>query len=147
RCDKALLISMLEMVINGVSTRKVTKVIEELCGESVSRSMVSNLTKKLDPIVNEWATRPLNVMSFRYVYVDAMYIKVREHHKIVSKAVYIALGVNENNKREILGLKIDHSESETSWYDFFESLKSRGFQSPKLIISDAHAGLKAAIQK
>jgi transposase-like protein len=147
RCDKALVISMLEMVINGVSTRKVTKVIEELCGESVSRSMVSNLTKKLDPIVNEWATRPLNVMSFRYVYVDAMYIKVREHHKIVSKAVYIALGINENNKREILGLKIDHSESETSWYDFFESLKSRGFQSPKLIISDAHAGLKAAIQK
>lgn len=147
RCDKALLISMLEMVVNGVSTRKVTKIVEELCGESVSKSMVSNLTKKLDPIVNEWANRPLNVKYFNYIYVDAMYIKVREHHKIVSKAVYIALGVNEKNQREILGLKVDHSESETSWYDFFESMKSRGLQSPKLVISDAHAGLKSAIMK
>lgn len=138
---------MLEMVVNGVSTRKVTKIVEELCGESVSKSMVSNLTKKLDPIVNEWANRPLNVKYFNYIYVDAMYIKVREHHKIVSKAVYIALGVNEKNQREILGLKVDHSESETSWYDFFESMKSRGLQSPKLVISDAHAGLKSAIMK
>lgn len=147
RCDKALLISMLEMVVNGVSTRKVTKIVEELCGESVSRSMVSNLTKKLDPVVHEWANRPLNVMYFPYIYVDAMYIKVREHNKVVSKAVYIAIGVNEKNKREILGLKVDHSESETSWYQFFESLKSRGLQSPKLVISDAHSGLKSAIQK
>lgn len=147
RCDQALLISMLEMVINGVSTRKVTKIMEELCGESVSKSMVSNLTKKLDPIVNEWSNRPLNVMYFRYIFVDAMYIKVREYNKVVSKAVYIALGINEQNKREILGLKVDHSESETNWNDFFESLKSRGLQSPRLIISDAHKGLKAAIPK
>src|SRR5690606_12390348 len=91
--------------------------------------------------------RPLNVMSFRYVYVDAMYIKVREYDKVVSKAVYIAVGVNEKNKREILGLKVDHSESKMSWYEFFESLKSRGLQSPRLVISDAHQGLKAAIQK
>jgi putative transposase len=147
RCDQALLLSMLEMVVNGVSTRKVTKIMEELCGESVSKSLVSNLTKKLDPIVNEWASRPLNVMYFPYVYVDAMYIKVREHHKVVSKAVYIAIGVNEKNKREIIGLKVDHSESKENWYDFFQSLKSRGLQSPKLVISDAHAGLKAAIAK
>lgn len=147
RCDKALLISMLEMVVNGVSTRRVTKITEELCGESVSKSMVSTLTKKLDPVVNQWANRPLNTMYFHYIYVDAMYIKVREHNKVVSKAVYIAVGVNENNKREVIGLKVDHSESETSWYDFFESLKSRGLQSPKLVISDAHAGLKAAISK
>lgn len=147
RCDKALLLSMLEMVVNGVSTRKVTKIMEELCGESVSKSMVSNLTKKLDPLVNDWANRPLNVMYFPYLFVDAMYIKVREHNKVVSKAVYIAMGVNEQNKREIIGLKVDHSESETSWREFFESLKSRGLQSPKLIISDAHQGLKAAITK
>lgn len=147
RRDKALVLSMLEMVVNGVSTRKVTKIMEELCGESVSKSMVSNLTKKLDPVVNEWATRPLNVMTFQYMYVDAMYIKVRENHRIVSKAVYIALGVNQNNKREIIGLKVDHSESKTSWAEFFESLKSRGLQSPKLVISDAHEGLKAAISK
>ncbi|WP_066263701.1 IS256 family transposase [Heyndrickxia acidicola] len=147
RCDKALLLSMLEMVVNGVSTRKVTKIMEELCGESISKSMVSNLTKKLDPLVNDWANRPLNVMYFPYLFVDAMYIKVREHNKVVSKAVYIAMGVNEQNKREIIGLKVDHSESETNWREFFESLKSRGLQSPKLIISDAHQGLKAAITK
>lgn len=147
RCDKALLLSMLEMVVNGVSTRKVTKIMEELCGESVSKSMVSNLTQKLDPVVNDWANRPLNVMHFRYVYVDAMYIKVREDQKVVSKAVYVALGINNENKREVIGLKVDHAESETSWYEFFESLKSRGLQSPRLVISDAHAGLKAAIPK
>lgn len=147
RCDQAILLSMLEMVVNGVSTRKVTKITEELCGEAVSKSMVSTLTKKLDPIVNEWAQRPLNLMIFRYVYVDAMYIKVRENNKVVSKAVYIAVGINEKNKREILGLKVDHSESESNWYEFLESLKSRGIQSPNLVISDAHKGLKNAIQK
>ena len=74
-------------VIEGVSTRKVTKIVEELCGESASRSMVSNLTKKLDPIVGEWASRPLNTIYYPYIYVDAMYIKVREHKRVVSKAV------------------------------------------------------------
>lgn len=147
RRDKAIVLSMLEMVVNGVSTRKVTQIMKELCGKSVSKSLVSNLTKELDPIVNEWANRPLNVMYYKYIFVDAMYIKVREHDKVVSKAVYIALGVNEQNKREIIGLKVDHSESKSSWEDFFESLKSRGLQSPKLVISDAHKGLKAAIAK
>jgi len=147
RQDKALLISMLEMVVNGVSTRKVTKITEELCGKSVSKSFVSNLTKQLDPIVNKWATSPLNVMSFKYMFVDAMYIKVRENHKVVSKAVYIAVGVNKNNKREILGLKVGQAESKENWSDFFESLRARGFQSPRLIISDAHKGLKAAISE
>lgn len=147
RCDKALLISILEMVVNGVSTRKVTNIIEDMCGESVSKAMVSNLMKKLDPVIKEWAERPLGLMHFRYIYADAMYIKVREHHKVVSKAVYIAMGVNEQNKREILGLMVGHSESEANWSEFFKSLISRGLQSPKLIISDAHSGLKAAISK
>jgi len=147
RCDKALLISILEMVVNGVSTRKVTNIIEDLCGESVSKAMVSNLIKKLDPIVKEWAERPLSLMNFRYIYADAMYIKVRENQKVVSKAVYIAMGVNEKNKREILGLMVGHAESEANWSEFFKSLIARGLQSPKLVISDAHAGLKAAISK
>jgi len=146
RADQSLLLSMLEMVVNGVSTRKVTKVAEQLCGESVSKSFVSNLTKRLDPIVNEWASRPLNVTYFKYVFVDAMYIKVREHNKVVSKAVYVAIGVNEKNKREILGLSVNHSESKAAWTQFFDYLKSRGLQSPKLIISDAHEGLKNAIR-
>jgi len=145
RCDKAFLLSMLEMVINGVSTRKVTKIVEQLCGEKVSKSMVSELTKKLDPVVKEWSQRSLKHQYYNYIYVDAMYIKVREYHKVVSKAVYIALGVNSEDKREILGFKVANQESKETWNEFFKSLKARGLQSPKLIISDAHEGLRSAI--
>jgi len=147
RMDQTLILSLLEMVINGVSTRKVTKIVEQLCGESVSKSFVSSLTAKLDPIINEWANRPLNAQYFSYLYADAMYIKVREHHKVVSKAVYIMIGMNKQKKREIIGLKIDHVESYEAWQGFFKELKSRGLQSPKLVISDAHAGLKKAIER
>jgi len=75
RCDQALVLSILEMVINGVSTRKVTHIVEQLCGENISKSFVSSLTQKLDPIVNDWARRPLNTIYYPYVFVDAMYIK------------------------------------------------------------------------
>lgn len=147
RCDQALVLSMLEMVINGVSTRKVTHIVEQLCGESISKSFVSSLTQKLDPIVNAWAKRPLNTTYYPFLFVDAMYIKVREHQRIVSKAVYIATAITDKNKREILGLSVDHAESYESWSRFFQSLKSRGLQSPKLVISDAHQGLQKAIQR
>lgn len=147
RCEQAFMLSMLEMVVNGVSTRKVTKVVEQLCGESVSKSFVSSLTEKLDPVVNAWANRPLNVMYFPYVFVDAMYIKVRENQRVVSKAVYIATALNKNNQREILALMVDHAESFDNWSKFFQHLKSRGIQSPELVISDAHAGLKKAIAR
>ena len=147
RCDQAFLLSMTEMFINGVSTRNVSNIVKQLCGENVSKSMVSNLTKKLDPIVNEWANWPLNVYNYRYLFVDAMYIKVREYEKVVSKAVYIGLAVREDGKRDIVGLQVAHAESEENWSNFFDHLLSRGFRSPKLIISDAHTGLKTAIQK
>lgn len=147
RVDQTFILSMLEMVVNGVSTRKVKNIVKQLCGESVSKSFVSSLTEKLDPIVNKWANRPLNVEYFPYLYTDAMYIKVREHNKVVSKAVYIVTGMNKQKKREILGFKIDHVESYEAWQGFFQDLKSRGLQSPKLIISDAHAGLKKAIER
>lgn len=147
RVDQAFTLSMLEMVINGISTRKVTNIVEQLCGEGVSKSFVSSLTEKLDPIVNKWANRPLNEQYFPYLYADAMYIKVREHNKVVSKAVYIMTAMNEEKKREIIGLKIDHVESYEAWKSFFQELKSRGLQSPKLVISDAHAGLKKAIDR
>lgn len=147
RCEQALILSMIEMVVNGVSTRKVTKIVEELCGKGVSKSLVSNLTKSLDPIVNAWRERPLNTAHYEYLYVDAMYIKIREDNKIVSKSVHIACGVNKQGKREIIGLKINHAESIDSWSLFFEYLKSRGLQSPKLVISDAHAGLVTAIKQ
>jgi putative transposase len=147
RCDQALVLSMLEMVINGVSTRKVTHIVEQLCGEGISKSFVSSLTQKLDPIVNDWAKRPLNTVYYPFVFVDAMYIKVREHHRVVSKAVYIATALTEKNKREILGLSVDHAENYESWSHFLKQLKSRGLQSPKLVISDAHQGLQKAIQR
>ncbi|WP_286230797.1 IS256 family transposase [Neobacillus mesonae] len=147
RCDQALVLSMLEMVINGVSTRRVTHIVEQLCGENISKSFVSSLTQKLDPIINEWSKRPLNVMYYPYVFADAMYIKVREHNRVVSKAVYIATAITEKNRREILGLSVDHAEDFESWSRFFQSLKSRGLQSPKLVISDAHQGLQKAIQR
>lgn len=147
RCDQALLLSMTEMVINGVSTLKVTNIVKQLCGKSVSKSFVSNLTKKLDPIVNEWANRPLNTTNYRYLFLDAMYIKVREYDKVVSKAVYIALGVNDEGKREIIGLKISQAESKKNWSDFFDYLISRGLKSPRIVISDAHQGLRAAIEE
>ena len=147
RCDKAFLLSMLEMVINGVSTRKVTKIVEQLCGETVSKSMVSELTKKLDPVVKSWSQRSLEHQYYSYVYVDAMYIKVREYYRVVSKAVYIALGVNSQDKREIIGFKVAGTESKESWNQFFESLIIRGLQPPKIVISDAHEGLKSAIME
>jgi len=147
RCDQAFLLSMTEMFINGVSTRKVSNIVKQLCGENVSKSMVSNLTKKLDPVVKEWANRPLNVYHYRYLFVDAMYIKVRENDRVVSKAVYIGLAVRADGKRDIVGLQVAHAESEENWANFFDYLISRGFQSPKLIISDAHKGLRSAIQK
>lgn len=147
RCDQALVLSMLEMVINGVSTRKVTNIVEQLCGQTVSKSFVSDLTKKLDPMVNDWANRPLNEVFYPYLFVDAMYIKVRENNRVVSKAVYIATAIDTDGKRAILGLAVDHAESFENWSKFFQSLKSRGIQSPHLIISDAHEGLKKAIQR
>lgn len=147
RYDQAFVLSMLEMVVNGVSTRKVKNIVQQLCGETVSKSFVSSLTEKLDPVVNAWANRPLNVMYYPYIFVDAMYIKVREHNRVVSKAVYIATAINKHNEREILGLKVDHKESYEAWQQFFQYLQSRGLQSPKLIISDAHKGLKKAISE
>jgi len=147
RVDQAFILSMLEMVINGVSTRKVKHIVKQLCGESVSKSFVSSLTELLDPIVNQWANRPLNTKYYPYVFVDAMYIKVREHNRVVSKAVYIATAIDEENRREVLGLKVAQTESFEAWQSFFQHLQSRGLQSPKMVISDAHKGLKSAIAK
>lgn len=147
RSDQGFLLAMVEMVVNGVSTRKVKNVVEQLCGETVSKSFVSSLSEKLEPEVNEWAERSLNNEYFPYIFVDAMYIKVREHNKVVPKAVYIATALTEEGKRKVLGFTVDHEESYDSWRDFLKSLKGRGLQSPKLIISDAHEGLKKAIER
>lgn len=147
RMDQALVVCMAEMYVNGVSTRKITNVVETLFGKKVSKSLVSSFNKHLDPAVFEFKGRSLTHTNFRYIYVDAMYIKVRENHRSVSKAVYIAQGINDKNKCEIIGVMISDGESEANWSNFFVDLKARGLTTPKLIISDAHSGLKAAIRK
>lgn len=147
RQDQALIVMMLEMVVSGTSTRKVTKAVEQITGTPVSKSFVSSLMAQLDEVVNPWAKRPLNHQYYRYVYVDAMYIKVRENQRVVSKAVYIALGVDQEDKRDIIGLHIGDAESENNWSTFFQSLLSRGLQMPRLVVSDAHEGLKSAIRQ
>ncbi len=147
RNEKALLLTMLEMYINGVSTRKVSKVVETFCGKTYSKSFVSSLTKELDEEVNLWRNRELSSSRYPYLMVDVVYIKVRENHRVVSKACHIAIGINEKGNREIIGLQISGGESETTWSSFFEYLKQRGLKGVKMVISDAHTGLVKSIKK
>ncbi|WP_182672471.1 IS256 family transposase, partial [Mammaliicoccus sciuri] len=146
RSDQSLILAMTEAYINGVSTRNVNKIVESLTGKSVSKSTVSSVIKNLDPEIKEWAGRPIVSHQYKYVFVDAMHIKVRENNKIVSKGVYIAMGINENRKRDIIGFKISNQESELAWSEFFEDLRMRGLTTPELIISDAHSGLIKSIK-
>lgn len=147
RNEKALLTSMLEMYISGVSTRKVSQIVQELCGKEISKSFVSNLTKQLDPMVKEWQNRSLSQTSFPFVMVDVLYIKVREEHRVVSKSCHIALGITAEGEREIIGLMIQNGESEDTWSAFFDYLQRRGLHGTELVISDAHPGLTLAIRK
>jgi transposase-like protein len=146
RSEQALMLSMMEMVINGVSTRKIEKVTEELCGKSFSKSMVSELCKKLDPIVEAFKNRPLED-NYPFIMVDAICIKVREDGRVQSRGLLIAIGINDDGQREIIGFRLANSESEISWGEFFTELKSRGLKAPRLITSDNHLGLVAAIRK
>ncbi len=147
RSEQALVLALMEMVINGVSTRKVRRVTEELCGTSFSKSTVSELCKALDPIVTDWNERDLSEKAYPFVIVDAMYIKIRKEGRVRSQGALIAIGVNEEGYREILGLKIGNSESEATWSDFFIWLKGRGLKGVQLITSDDHRGLIKAIQR
>lgn len=137
---------MMEAVIGGVSTRKVTKIVEQLCGESVSSSFVSTVMARLDPEIQAFQTRSLTEKQYDYLHVDAMYIKVRENHRVVSKAVYIAQGVTSEDYREIVGFMVSGNESYDSWCTFFQDLRYRGLTDPRLVISDSHAGLKKAVR-
>ena len=147
RNEKALLTTMLEMYVQGVSTRKVSKVIENLCGKTYSKSFVSSLTKQLDAEVESWRNSDLSKLNYLYILTDVIYIKVRENHKVVSKACHIAIGINEEGKREIIGLSLSESESLTTWNNFFEYLTNRGLTGLKMVISDAHKGLVSAIKE
>lgn len=145
RSEQALVLAMMEMVINGVSTRKVSLVTEELCGAQFSKSTVSALCKNLDPVVKSWNHRPLTD-RYPFVVVDAMVTKVREDGRIRARGLLLAFGVNSEGYRELLGLWTGDSESEASWGEFFASLKQRGLKGVELVVSDQHAGLVKAIK-
>jgi transposase-like protein len=146
RSEKSLFLGIAEMYFQGVSTRKVTGVFEELCGVSISKSQVSVLAKELDEKLNAWRRRPLD-QSYRYVIVDARVQKVRENGRVVSTASLIAVGVTEEGYREVIGCEVADSESEETWAEFFKDLKTRGLQGVKLIVSDDHHGLTNALDK
>jgi len=145
RSEQALVLAMMEMVINGVSTRKVTLITEELCGAQFSKSTVSELCKNLDPLVESWNHRPLTE-RYPFVVVDAMVTKVREDGRVRMRGLLLAFGVNIKGYRELLGFWVGDSESEASWSEFFADLKRRGLRGVELIVSDQHSGLVKAIR-
>jgi len=143
RSERALKAAIAEMYIKGISTRKVTKVLEKMCGLEVTASQVSRVSKELDEEIEKWRSRTLG--EYPYLILDARYEKVRHGGSVVSSAVYIACGVDREGKRSILGCSSSLSEAEVHWRDFLESLKERGLTGIQFITSDAHTGLKAAL--
>ena len=146
RSEAALVAGMAEMVVNGVSTRKVARVMETLCGTSFSKSAVSDVCKDLDKAVKEFRNRPLEG-DYPFLTVDATYFKVRENSRVISKAFMIAYGTNTEGHREILGFGVYENESSATWTDFLLGLKKRGLTGLLMITSDAHDGILSAIGK
>jgi len=142
RSERALTLALAEMYVQGVSTRKVKAITEQLCGVSVSSTQVSNAASLLDSELEKWRERPLG--EYPYLYLDAYYEQVREDGQVRHLAVLVAVGINRAGKREILGISVSLSEHEVHWRSFLEQLKTRGLGGLQLIISDDHAGLKAA---
>ena len=144
RSERALTLAIAEMYVQGVSTRKVTKVMEELCGLEVTSTQVSRAAAELDEQLEAWRTRPLG--EVRYLILDARYEKVRHGGSVVSCALLTAMGVLADGKRCVLGCSVSLSEAEVHWRSFLQSLFERGLHGVKLVVSDDHAGLGAARQ-
>jgi putative transposase len=144
--EKALTAVVQEAYIQGISTRSVDDLVKAMGMEGISKSQVSRLCGEIDERVGAFLTRPIEG-DWPYVWLDATYVKVRRDHHIVSVAVIIAVGVNTDGRREVLGMTVGHSEAEPFWTEFLRSLTRRGLRGVKLVISDAHEGLKAAITK
>lgn len=144
RSEGALISTMMEMVLQGVSTRRISEVTKILCGQEFSKSTVSELCKALDDVVCEFRDRPIE-KSYPFLMTDATYFKVRSDHRITSKALMIAVGMTEEGIKEVIGFGVYDNESSSTWLSFYESLRKRGLSAPKMIISDAHNGEKGAI--
>jgi transposase-like protein len=142
RSERALVATLAEMYVKGVSTRKVKAITEELCGVEISAEQVSRATAQLDGVLQEWRERPLGEVT--YLYVDAIYEKVREAGQVRDAAVLVATGITPEGERQVLGVSASLSEHEAHWKAFLKSLKDRGMNGVKLIISDAHEGMGAA---
>lgn len=142
RSERALTLALAEMYVEGVSTRKVTRITEELCGCEISSSDVSRATALLDKEFRQWRSRPLG--AIKYLVLDARYEKVRHGGSVVDCAVLTAIGVDAEGRRSVLGVSVSLSEAEVHWREFFKSLIERGLHAVELITSDAHAGLKEA---
>ena len=142
RSERALVIALAEMYVQGVSTRKVKAITEELCGVEVSAMQVSRAAAQLDGILQEWRERPLGEIT--YLYVDARYEKVRQAGQVRDAAVLVASGITPEGERQVLGVSVSLSEHETHWKAFLKGLKERGMHGVKLVISDDHEGLGAA---
>jgi putative transposase len=144
RSERALCLAAAEMYVTGVSTRKVEKVMEKLCGFNISSTEVSNASKLLDEELAKWRTRSLG--KYKYIFLDAEYEKVRQGGHVLSCAILIAVGIDEFGKRDVLGVSVKLSEAEVHWREFLQSLQARGLHGIELITSDAHVGLKAALR-
>lgn len=142
RSERAIIMALAEMYAQGVSTRKVKEITEQLCSFEISASQVSRATAQMDQALQGWRERPLGEMV--YCFVDAIYEKVRENGQIRDAAILLATGISPKGERQVLGVSVSLGEHEMHWKTFFQSLKERGLHGVKLVISDAHAGLGAA---
>ncbi len=145
--EKALVLALMEMYVEGVSTRKVREITEVLCGTSFSKSLVSELARQLDAELEAWRHRPLTKMTYPYLSVDARYEHVRQGGQVVSQGVLIVAGVCADGHREILAVVVADTESEATYHHLFAELKARGLSEVRLVTSDAHKSLKAAIDR
>ena len=144
--EKALAAVVQEAYVHGVSTRSVDDLVKAMGMTGISKSQVSRLCEEIDDKVKAFLSRPIEG-DWPYLWIDATYVKVRQSGRIVSVAVIIAVGVNSDGRREVLGMDIGPSEAETFWTEFLRKLARRGLRGVKLVISDAHEGIKAAIAK
>ena len=146
RSEKAFVLSLIEMYINGVSTSKVKKITEKLCGTIISKSTVSELTKHLDKDISMWRNRPITE-EYPYLLVDARYESVRKHGVITSQAVLIVIGISSKGYREILSIDVGDSEDEQNWTNILRRLKARGLKGVIYVVSDDHSGLVKSIKR
>jgi putative transposase len=146
RSERALVAALAEMYVQGVSTRKVKAITEELCGHSFSASAISAINKKLDESLAQFASRPL-ADAYPYLILDARYERVREAGVIRSQAVLIAIGIDWDGRRGILAVELANRESQSSWKAFLLALKQRGLHGVEVVVADDHAGLRAALRE